>query len=215
MPLREQRGDADGRIYRVVRRRPLLDVFLLDERTYRGPNSPDDQPVASPATAFLGERQLAWLERELERSNATWKLIAADMPLGVVVPDGTNIEAVANGDPRLLGRELEFARLLSFLKRRRIHNVVFVTADVHYTAAFAYDPDKAVFQDFDPFWEFISGPLNAGTFGPNAIDSTFGRSSASSGSRTPPTSRPPPACNSSGTSPSTPPPRPSPCASRT
>jgi alkaline phosphatase D len=122
----------------------------------------------------MGERQLAWLERELERSRATWKLVAADMPLGLVVPDGTNIEAVASGDPRLLGREFEFARLLSFIKRRRIRNVVFVTADVHYTAAHFYDPDKAVFQDFDPFWEFVSGPLNAGTFGPNTLDPTFG-----------------------------------------
>jgi alkaline phosphatase D len=96
------------------------------------------------------------------------------MPLGLVVPDGTNIEAVASGDPRLLGREFEFARLLSSIKRRRIRNVVFVTADVHYAAAHFYDPDKAVFQDFDPFWEFVSGPLNAGTFGPNAVDPTFG-----------------------------------------
>jgi alkaline phosphatase D len=122
----------------------------------------------------MGERQLAWLEHELERSNATWKVIAADMPLGLVVPNGANIEAVANGDPRLLGRELEFSRLLSFLKRRRVSNVLFITADVHYTTALFYDPDKAVFQDFNPFWEFVSGPLNAGTFGPNAIDPTFG-----------------------------------------
>ena len=28
--------------------------------------------------------------------------------------------------------------------------------------------------DFDPFWEFVSGPLNAGAFGPNALDGTFG-----------------------------------------
>jgi alkaline phosphatase D len=174
MPILDRPGDAEGRIYRVVRRGPLLDVFLLDERTYRGPNSPDDQTAPSSATAFLGERQLAWLERELSRSRATWKVIAADMPLGLVVPDGANIEAVASGDPRLLGREFEFARLLSFVKRRRIRNVVFVTADVHYTAAHFYDPGKAVFQDFDPFWEFVSGPLNAGTFGPNTLDQTFG-----------------------------------------
>jgi alkaline phosphatase D len=31
-----------------------------------------------------------------------------------------------------------------------------------------------VFQDFDPFWEFVSGPLHAGTFGPNDLDNTFG-----------------------------------------
>jgi alkaline phosphatase D len=39
---------------------------------------------------------------------------------------------------------------------------------VHYTAAHYYDPSKAQFQDFEPFWEFVSGPLHAGTFGPNA-----------------------------------------------
>jgi alkaline phosphatase D len=29
-------------------------------------------------------------------------------------------------------------------------------------------------QDFTPFWEFVSGPLNAGAFGPNTLDGTFG-----------------------------------------
>ena len=37
---------------------------------------------------------------------------------------------------------------------------------MHYTAAHYYDPNKAQFQDFEPFWEFVSGPLHAGTFGP-------------------------------------------------
>jgi alkaline phosphatase D len=31
-----------------------------------------------------------------------------------------------------------------------------------------------VFQDFDPFWEFVSGPLHAGTWGPGQLDNTFG-----------------------------------------
>ena len=51
---------------------------------------------------------------------------------------------------------------------------MWLTADVHYTAAHYYNPDKAQFQDFDPFWEFVSGPLHAGTFGPNELDNTFG-----------------------------------------
>ena len=51
---------------------------------------------------------------------------------------------------------------------------MWLTADVHYTAAHYYDPAKAKFTDFDPFWEFVSGPLNAGAFGPNATDNTFG-----------------------------------------
>jgi alkaline phosphatase D len=31
-----------------------------------------------------------------------------------------------------------------------------------------------VFQDFEPFWEFISGPLHAGTWPPQKLDNTFG-----------------------------------------
>jgi len=31
-----------------------------------------------------------------------------------------------------------------------------------------------VFQDFEPFWEFISGPLHAGTWPPQQLDNTFG-----------------------------------------
>ena len=45
---------------------------------------------------------------------------------------------------------------------------------MHDTAAHHYHPDRAQFQDFEPFWEFVSGPLNAGTFGPNELDNTFG-----------------------------------------
>ena len=58
--------------------------------------------------------------------------------------------------------------------RAGVRNTVWITADVHYTAAHYYDPNKAAFQDFDPFWEFVSGPIHAGTFGPNSLDNTFG-----------------------------------------
>jgi alkaline phosphatase D len=63
---------------------------------------------------------------------------------------------------------------LRFIKAAGIENTVWLTADVHYTAAHYYNPDKAAFQDFAPFWEFVSGPLHAGTFGPNGLDMTFG-----------------------------------------
>jgi alkaline phosphatase D len=174
MPMRIQPQDAE-RVYRVIRYGPLLDVFMLDMRSYRADNSKDLQPVAGPDTAFMGPEQIDWLKRELKASKAVWKAIAADMPIGLVVPDGENIEAVANkdGGPPL-GRELEIADLLSFIKRNGVANTVWFTADVHYAAAHFYDPNQAKFQDFEPFWEFVSGPLNAGTFGPNELDPTFG-----------------------------------------
>ena len=73
------------------------------------------------------------------------------------------------------GRPLRRSRrLLRWMKREDVTNTVWLTADVHYCAAHYYDPNKAVFQDFDPFWEFVAGPIHAGNFGPNALDPTFG-----------------------------------------
>jgi alkaline phosphatase D len=51
---------------------------------------------------------------------------------------------------------------------------MWITADVHYCAAHFYDPAKVAFTDFSPFLEFVAGPMNAGTFGPNKLDMTFG-----------------------------------------
>jgi alkaline phosphatase D len=90
------------------------------------------------------------------------------------VPKGT-FEAWANADDGPpSGRELEVADLLRFIKQRNIRNVVWVTADVHYASATHYRPERARFTDFEPFWEFVGGPINAGTFGPGEIDKTFG-----------------------------------------
>jgi alkaline phosphatase D len=168
-----------GRVYRKVAYGPLLDVFFVDLRSYRGPNGPSMEETLTPESRILGEEQVRWLKRELANSTATWKVIAADMPIGLIVWDNgaekKGAEAVANGDhgaPK--GRELEFADLLRFIKAAGITNTVWLTADVHYTAAHYYDPSKAQFQDFEPFWEFVSGPLHAGTFGPNDLDMTFG-----------------------------------------
>jgi len=174
-PLPIQTADRD-RIYRRVPCGSLADIFAIDLRSYRGPNSANLQAAGSADTGLLGPAQLAWLEQQLAGSTATWKIIASDLPIGLVVRDFPNaFEAVANADAGApLGRELEIADLLRFIRDRAIRNVVWITADVHYCAAHRYSPERARFTAFDPFWEFVAGPLNAGTFGPNALDDTFG-----------------------------------------
>jgi alkaline phosphatase D len=163
-----------GRIYRKLSYGPLLDVFVLDMRTYKNANSANTDPAT--VEGVLGAEQLAWLKQELRRSRATWKVMAADLPIGLIVPDGTAAqEGIAQGDNGApLGREREIADLLGYAKRHRVRNMVWLTTDVHYTAAHYYDPARASFTDFDPFWEFVSGPLNAGGFGPNRLEGTFG-----------------------------------------
>jgi alkaline phosphatase D len=168
--------DADAAIYRSIPVGPLVEVFALDMRSYRSANNQNTQPKPGADTQFLGQRQAQWLADALSRSRATWKIVAADMPLGVTVAHQPGRhEAVANGDPGVpLGRELEIADLLRTLKARQVRNVVWITADVHYCAAHHYDPKRAAGQDFDPFWEFIAGPAHAGTFAPGVLDATFG-----------------------------------------
>ena len=173
LPVASPVADEDGRIYRVIRYGPLLDVFVLDMRAMKDANTANTETTRDGGV--LGFAQTRWLMRELKRSRAVWKVIAADLPIGLVVPDGTELEGIAQGDPGApLGRELDIAPVLSFLKAEGIRNHVWLTADVHYTAAHHYSPERAAFTDFDPFWEFVSGPLNAGAFGPNTLDPTFG-----------------------------------------
>lgn len=169
-------GDDPDRVYRTIPYGDAVEIFALDMRSYRGANSANRQTMGDQAAAILGAAQVTALKRRLAESRAVWKIIASDMPIGIVVPDAPGrFDAVANGDDGPpLGRELEIADLLRFIRDRRIRNVVWMTADVHYCAAHHYDPARARFTEFEPFWEFVAGPLNAGTFGPNALDRTFG-----------------------------------------
>ncbi|BBG03640.1 MULTISPECIES: alkaline phosphatase D family protein [Pseudonocardia] len=171
VPL-DPRTAVDGRVYRKLSFGPHVEVFVLDMRSYRGPNTVN----TGADERILGEKQARWLVESLASSRATWKIVQSDMPIGVQVPDGdTAWEAVANGEPGPpSGRESEIAGVLTAIARKGVRNVVWVTADVHYTAAHHYSPDRAAFDDFDPFWEFVSGPLHAGAFGPNELDPTFG-----------------------------------------
>ena len=169
-------ADDTERIHRMIPYGPLVDVFAIDLRSYRGSNSENRQPSLTDAARIFGAPQLTALKRRLAASRAVWKVIASDMPVGLVVRDGPAfMEAIANGDPGTpLGRELEVAELLRFIRDERIQNVVWITGDVHYCAAHYYDPARAAFTEFSPFWEFVAGPLHAGTFGPGTLDGTFG-----------------------------------------
>jgi alkaline phosphatase D len=173
LPIRE-RASAPGRIYRKISYGPQLDLFFIDMRSHRGPNASNREGGEGDPSLF-GKPQLQWLKRSLKASTATWKIICSDMPIGLIVGDGPGaFEAVANGDGPPAGRELEIAELLTFLRDQKIHNTAWLCGDVHYGASVHYSPDRAVFKEFEPFWEFVSGPIHAGTFGPNKLDNTFG-----------------------------------------
>jgi alkaline phosphatase D len=162
-----------GPVHRIVRYGPLLDIIVLDCRSFRTPNDANRGDTGT----MLGAEQARWFVDAVAASRARWKIIACDQPVGLVIGDGPNDsrnEGFANGDGPPLGRERELADILAALRERRARNLVWLTADVHYSAAHHYDPSRATGAAFDPFWEFIAGPIHAGTFGPNPLDPTFG-----------------------------------------
>ena len=62
MPLRFTQAEA-GRVYRKISYGPLLDVFMLDMRSYRGPNGEGMQDTYGPtlissAAGGLAKREL-------------------------------------------------------------------------------------------------------------------------------------------------------------
>src|SRR5258707_10689402 len=129
MPMVETPAEP-GRVYRKISYGPLVDVFMLDERSYRGPNGEDKQETYGPDAYFLGATQVAWLKRELMASKATWKVIAADMPISLIVvydiDRNWGVEAAAQGDGPARGREPGIADILSFINQPGIRNTLWL-----------------------------------------------------------------------------------------
>ncbi len=171
-----------ARLYRSVSWGAGAELFLVDGRSHRSPDGENREPVGGAPSAFWGEEQLAWLIRGITSSRSTWKIIACDMPLGLVLPhsyaNAAGAVATQDGfgqsDGAPLGRERELATLLSACRAAGVHNLLFLTADVHYAALHRYAPERAIFKDFNPFHECVAGPLHASSFPPKATDATFG-----------------------------------------
>ena len=79
MEYKTRFGADRSKIYRSFRHGPLLDIFMLDERTHRGANTTNVQTRKSRDTDMLGRSQIQWLKVELLKSQATWKVISSDM----------------------------------------------------------------------------------------------------------------------------------------
>ena len=106
------------------------------------------------------------------------------MPIGLIVrrrrlapcsaTDAGACEAVANGNGPPLGRELEIADLLRFVQGAAHQERRLGHGRRPLLRGAPLRPERAQFNDFTPFWEFVAGPAHAGTFLPNALDDTFG-----------------------------------------
>jgi alkaline phosphatase D len=159
--------ESPDRFYRAIRMGRHLELILLDNRQYRDPNIAPDHPQANKS--MLGAEQLAWLQQTLAASTATWKIIVSSVP--VSIPTGaTGRDGWANFDQDS-GFESELWKLLEHMRLSEVKNIAFITTDIHFATGFHYRPFIS-----DPefgFYEFITGPLNAGAYLREEFDTSF------------------------------------------
>jgi alkaline phosphatase D len=154
VPLRERRAHAykafyehmplrraqlpDGPDLKLFRRVPfgrLADFHVLDTRQYRtdqpcGDKNTEPCPGAfDPKGTLLGKRQREWLCEGLERSRATWNVLAQQVMMARV--DRTPGDAVAYSMDQWPGYEAERRALLKHFHEKRVSNPIVLTGDIH------------------------------------------------------------------------------------
>ena len=127
-----------------------------------------------PGKTMLGRAQRRWLVEGVTSSTATWKVVVSSVTLSL--PTGRSERRDGWSSANVLGLPQDGAgfaterdAILGALRKADTRNVIFVVADVHHAELIRHHPHL----DWS-FHEFVAGPLNAGTFGPNALDATFG-----------------------------------------
>ncbi len=133
------------------------DFFLLDNRWYRDPDEIDNENKT-----MLGQKQLDWLLENLVTSKATYKIVAmggqflstADVKAEIYSANGFNTER---------------QKIIDFIYKYNIKNVVFITGDVHYSEMSALrQQGKPTIYDLT-FSAFTSGSNTSGESWKNTL----------------------------------------------
>lgn len=141
------RGNAQH-IYRKINYGNLMDLYMLDTRL----EGRDEQimDIKNPDLqkedrTILGKKQREWLFSELKKSQATWKVLGNQVMFAEF-----NVGWAAQGLPNWAPEKLESVfldiwdgypagrqKILKFLEKENINNVIILTGDVH--SSYAYD----------------------------------------------------------------------------
>lgn len=163
-------AEEPGRLYRRFRWGALLEVFILDTRQYRSPNTAPD----GPGKTMLGSTQRRWLVDAVAGSTAVWKVVVSSVPLSV--PTGgrahdswSNANARGVPEDHGTGFAVERDAILRALRQRAVKNLVVLAADVHHAELIRHHPTPEW-----SFHEFIAGPLSADPGKPHPLDAALG-----------------------------------------
>ncbi|AZG44126.1 alkaline phosphatase D family protein [Gordonia insulae] len=146
MPVRPESTGTGRHLYRRLRFGRLLELSMLDLRTYRDQQvSATSQKVDDPARSITGSAQMRWLTGGLTSSGTRWQIVGNPVMISpVLIPplDARNAAALTEmlGLPRegipynadqWDGYTADRRRLLDTIRENRVDNVVFITGDIH------------------------------------------------------------------------------------
>ncbi|WP_419221336.1 alkaline phosphatase D family protein [Gordonia sp. CPCC 206044] len=146
MPVRPAVSGTRRHLYRRLRYGRLLELSMLDLRTYRDAQvSRTSRRTDDPARSITGAAQMRWLTEGLASSPTRWRIVGNPVMISpVVIPplDARNAAALtetlglpAGGVPynadQWDGYTADRRRLLDTIRSRHIDNVVFITGDIH------------------------------------------------------------------------------------
>ena len=144
MPVREPEGEENHHIFRSFRYGNLAEIIMLDTRQegrVEQVESSDDPHLFDTERSMLGAEQLRWFLRTLDESDAQWKLIGNQVVM-------SQIRGIRNLDA-WDGYPAERHRILEWIRKKQIRNVLFLTGDAHISIASDICPDPFNRNDYD------------------------------------------------------------------
>ena len=173
MPLRRSafpRGSA-MQLYRRAQYGDLLDLNLLDTRQFRTDQPCEDRfnsscdGVNALEAQVLGQAQEAWLLNNLDRSQATWKVLAQQIM--VMDLDRNPGDDYGVNPDSWAGYRVPRERLLRHIRDRRIANTVVLTGDEHQNYAGELFLDGRNPEGAPIATEFVTTSISSGGDGVN------------------------------------------------
>ncbi|MCF8571857.1 alkaline phosphatase D family protein [Gordonia sp. HY002] len=146
MPVRPQVSGDNRHIYRRLAYGKLLELSMLDLRTYRDVSAGQfSRESEDPGRTITGRRQMEWVKNSITTSDATWQIVGNSVmisPLLIPPLDPARTKIITdlvgipengipfNGD-QWDGYVADRRRLLDAIDDAGRKNVVFITGDIH------------------------------------------------------------------------------------
>ncbi|WJZ03804.1 alkaline phosphatase D family protein [Corynebacterium freiburgense] len=147
LPVRTTEHSPSGKIYRNLSFGSLVELSMLDLRSYRSQQIEFHQisEIDNEQRTLLGSEQFQWLNRKLSTSNSRWNLIGNSVMIAPLLippldPEPAKMftelldlpeEGMPVNTDQWDGYAAERKRLFKLLQEQDLRNVVWLTGDLH------------------------------------------------------------------------------------